>query len=417
MSSPGTQTLKPTRRRLQKCDPKLKSLMGKRGSADSTASRNAEAAMPLQSPRQNQNGAPDLSDSKWSHYLRPKTLISLSDELEPRPLVVRQPSQRHIPEFSHLTIHDSGGRPSLDSSSLPSPVSSTSTASTMRRQAKTPVFRIGQLENPSYGRGLNVANKTSSVELIADQYRAVLESRDGTETESVYEDSNAPAEPWQVDAREVPRSHLLPDTHRMSRPRSRTHLEPLQQTSPSFQSITPQDGDMVAFEEDAIYFKPISFSTDPSPEPSPGYSQLSFDSPTSTRPPSQDYRPYSRDNRPTSQDHRPYSRDSRPTSQDNLSLQICLDLLTRELSSAVADRPVRSGPDNAALQIWVMIEAYERLRDQVARMALRNGNGEVGKVTQIFDTWLCALYSIHESMAAGAVLNEGDYSGLEESLD
>lgn len=160
---------------------------------------------------------------------------------------------------------------------------------------------------------------------------------------------------------------------------------------------------MVAFEEDAIYFKPISFSTDPSPEPSPGYSQLSFDSPTSTRPPSQDYRPYSRDNR--------------PTSQDNLSLQICLDLLTRELSSAMADRPVRSGPDNAALQIWVMIEAYERLRDQVARMALRNGNGEVGKVTQIFDTWLCALYSIHESMAAGAVLNEGDYSGLEESLD
>ncbi|KAH7013311.1 hypothetical protein EDB80DRAFT_639236 [Ilyonectria destructans] len=378
MSSPGSQTLKPTRRRLQKCDPKLKSLIGKRGSADSTASRNAEVAMPLQSPRQNQNGAPDLSDSKWSHYLRPKTLISLSDELEPRPLVVRQPSQRHIPEFSHLTIHDSGGRPSLDSSSMPSPVSSTSTASTMRRQAKTPVFRIGQLENPSYGRGLNVANKTSSVELIADQYRAVLESRDGTETESIYEDSNAPAEPWQVDALEVPRSHLLPDTHRMSRPRSRTHLEPLQQTSPSFQSITPQDGDMVAFEEDAIYFKPISFSTDPSPEPSP---------------------------------------DNRPTSQDNLSLQICLDLLTRELSSAMADRPVRSGPDNAALQIWVMIEAYERLRDQVARMALRNGNGEVGKVTQIFDTWLCALYSIHESMAAGAVLNEGDYSGLEESLD
>lgn len=383
--------------------PKAEDPYGQRGSADSTASRNAEVAMPLQSPRQNQNGAPDLSDSKWSHYLRPKTLISLSDELEPRPLVVRQPSQRHIPEFSHLTIHDSGGRPSLDSSSIPSPVSSTSTASTMRRQAKTPVFRIGQLENPSYGRGLNVANKTSSVELIADQYRAVLESRGGTETESVYEDSNAPAEPWQVDALEVPRSHLLPNTHRMSRPRSRTHLEPLQQTSPSFQSITPQDGDMVAFEEDAIYFKPISFSTDPSPEPSPGYSQLSFDSPTSTRPPSQDYRPYSRDNR--------------PTSQDNLSLQICLDLLTRELSSAMADRPVRSGPDNAALQIWVMIEAYERLRDQVARMALRNGNGEVGKVTQIFDTWLCALYSIHESMAAGAVLNEGDYSGLEESLD
>ncbi|KAF7547891.1 hypothetical protein G7Z17_g7411 [Cylindrodendrum hubeiense] len=399
VASPAGQNLKPARRKLQKCDPKLKNLMGKRGSADSTASRNAEVPMSPPPSRHNQNGAPDLSDSKWSHYLRPKSLNGPpSPELSPRPapLVIRQPSQREIPEFSHLTVQDSNPRPSLDSSSIPSPVSSTSTASTMRRQAKTPVFRIGQLENPSYGRGLNIANKTSSVELIADQYQAILESRDGTETESIYEDSQAHANPWKANALEVPQSHLLPATRSMSRPRSRTHLEPLQQPSPRFQSTITQDDDLVAFEEDAIYFKPVSFSTDPSPEPSPSYSQYSFDPSRSSRPP---------------------SHYNRPTSQDNLSLQICLDLLTRELSSAMADRPVRSGPNNAALQIWVMIEAYERLRDQVANTALRNGNGEVGKVTQIFDSWLCALYSIHDSMAAGAFPNEGDYSGLEESLD
>ncbi|KAH7161537.1 hypothetical protein EDB81DRAFT_347978 [Dactylonectria macrodidyma] len=402
VASHGGQQLKPARRRLQKC-PKLKNA-NKRGSADSTASR-TEVTVPLQSPRQNQNGAPDLSDSKWSHYLRPKTLVSpISPELEPAPapLVVRQPSQRQIPEFSHLTIQDPAPRPSLDRTSIPSPVSSTSTSSTMRRQAKTPVFRIGQLENPSYGRGLNISRKTSSVDLIADQYRALLESRDGTETASIYPEPQTHAEPGHSNTLEVPRS--VADTHRMSRPRSRTHLEPLQQPIPQFQTTTGQDGDLVGFEEDAIYFKPVSFSTDPSPEPSPGFSQYSFDSPTSSR--------------PQSQGTRPPSQDNRPTSQDNLSLQICLDLLTRELSSAMAERPIRNGPDNAALQVWVMIEAYERLRDQVARMSLRNGNGEVGKVTQIFDTWLCALYSIHESMVAGGAPFEGDYSGLEsEDLD
>ncbi|KPM34750.1 hypothetical protein AK830_g11819 [Neonectria ditissima] len=386
LANSRSQDLKPTRRRLQK-SPKLKGHSAKRASTDSTASRNTEA--PALSPRRIQSGAPDLSDSKWSHYLRPKTVVSpVVSDLEPEPAyqVVEQPTQCSIPEFSHLAIRDSPARPSLDSSDIPSPASSTSTTSTMRRQAKTPVFRIGQLEKSAARRNQGALAKTSSVELIADQYQGVLESRGGPEMKPIYDDSHLGNEPWRVNALDVPRSLQLRDQHNRPQPASRTHLEPLQQSKPSPQSATTPDG-TVAFGEDAIYFKPISFSTDPSPDPSPRFSHQSFES----------------------------SASSRPVSLDNLSLQICLNLLTRELFAAVEDGPHRNSADSAALQVWVMIEAYEKLRDQVASMTV--GNGELENVCTIFDTWLSALYAIHETMTLGALPSEGDYAGMEETLD
>ncbi|KAK7426571.1 hypothetical protein QQZ08_006901 [Neonectria magnoliae] len=388
LANARSQDLKPARRRLQKCAPKTKGHSAKRASTDSTASRSTEGS-PL-SPRRIQSGAPDLSDSKWSHYLRPKTVVSPAvSDLEPEPAhqAVEQPIQRPIPEFSHLAIRDSPARPSLDSSDIPSPASSTSTTSTMRRQAKTPVFRIGQLEKSAARRNQKTLAKPSSVELIADQYQGVLESRGGLDTESIYADSHAGNEPWRVNALDVPRSLQLRDSQSRPRPSSRTRPEPLQQSNPPVQSATTPEGDLVAFEEGAIYFKPISFSTDPSPEPSTRFSQQSFES----------------------------SASSRPVSLDNLSLQICLNLLTRELFAAVEDGPHRNSPDSAALQVWVMIEAYEKLRDQVASMTV--GNGELENVCTIFDTWLSALYAIHETMTLGALPSEGDYAGLEETLD
>lgn len=58
------------------------------------------------------------------------------------------------------------------------------------------------------------------------------------------------------------------------------------------------------------------------------------------------------------------------------------------------------GTDISSLQIWVMIEAYERLRDQVLEMGLQNE--QVQSLEPMFDTWLSALNSIHDRMTSDA---------------
>lgn len=98
--------------------------------------------------------------------------------------------------------------------------------------------------------------------------------------------------------------------------------------------------------------------------------------------------------------------------EDNLGLQICLDLLTRELSSAVTainrHHPCRSSPPSftssphspsggtSTLQVWTMIEAYERLRDKMAGMS--GSNPRARSMEKMFDSWLGALYSVHGSL-------------------
>ncbi|KAI5459248.1 hypothetical protein BGZ63DRAFT_321968, partial [Mariannaea sp. PMI_226] len=408
-------SLKPTRRKLQKSEPKIKSFRPKRESVESSvssASRKTESQI--------HNGAPDLSDAKWNDYLRPTTIVSvMSSEPSPLPSPLQLSQQCTIPELSHLTIRDLTGRSSLDSASIPSLVSSNSTNSIMRRQAKTPVFRIGQLERKqqreeqqrqqqqrqhwqrhAVRRDPEVGWRTSSVELIAEQYNALLESRGAPEAESTSEISSTPQmEPWQ-DILDVPIDSLLQQQQRQSRSRASSqpqpclhpypypHPAPLQTFSSPRHSTSSREEVTVAFEEDAIYFKPISFSVEASPEPSPRLPRQGINTP----PP------------------------SRPQSADNLSLQICLDLLTRELSSAMGeDRLHRGGSDHAALQIWVMIEAYERLRDQVTKMA--DINPQLANVGQIFDTWLSALYAMHGTMMENSVPNESEYDGLQEDLD
>ncbi|KAF4972270.1 hypothetical protein FZEAL_9630 [Fusarium zealandicum] len=411
-------SLKPPRRKLQKSDPKLKSVRAKRSSADSTASH-SDSAMSSPLLGRSQNGAPDLSDAKWSHYLRPKTVVSptfsephqspispmhtpaplwsvptapaTEPDLEPRAFF-RSPRQRHSfqrppPEFSHLTIQDTSARPSLDSSSMPSPSSSTSTISTMRRQAKTPVFRIGQLEQHALARKCKDApEKTSSVELIADQYRTFLESRDGPAEPESHQDDRAGVHSAKQPTLQVPPYSPLRLSQRSSRTQSRVVVPPPRHSRPKLQSVPTHDTNVAAFEGDTIYFKPYSFSPPPSPDPSPDQ-QDAFGTPS-----------------PSGQSY-----------QENVSLQIALDLLTSELSSAVAGRSQYSGQETASLQIWVMIEAYERLRDQVVRM--ESLNGEAGRVSIIFDCWLASLYSIHSSLASSSLPSPSIYAGLEEDLD
>ncbi|KAL4729093.1 hypothetical protein ACLX1H_003501 [Fusarium chlamydosporum] len=419
-----SHSLKPPRRKLQKPDPKLKSLnKAKRGSTDSHSSTMASLSpqsttMSSPSQRQMSNGAPDLSDSKWDHYLRPKTVFvpSLSEseehsepqmnsphqhqpvqhpEPEPRaffsPPPQRQSSQRQIPEFHHLTLHEHKARPSLDSSSLPSTASTTSTSSAMRRQAKTPVFRIGQLEQHALARkAKDVPEKTSSVELIADQYHALLESRDGPPALESQLPSRASQysfddTPLQIPPYAAKRSQSLRTTNTYS---SMTAVP--RQLRPRLRSAPTHDTNVAAVEGDTIYFKPYSLSPPSSPE-YPGTPRHSW---------TDEFRP------PSSSGH---------SFQDNISLQIALDLLTSELSSVVAGRPQRNGQDTAALQIWVMIEAYERLRDTLTKQ--EPSNAEAQKVATMFDCWLASLYSIHSSLTESTLPSPTEYAGLEEELD
>lgn len=279
-----------------------------------------------------------------------------------------KPKADIVPELAHL--HISNRQPHA------SPGSDSTNPSTpkMRRRAKTPVLSIGQLEE--LPRSTNTPGKTSSVDLIAEQYQAVLEYRHSP----VYSDQSVehPLSTAVSDAAE-------PVTRRRQRSSGYLQDEAPNASSPrmaELASVSPMsdDGTLVSFQDETVYFKPISFSPE---EPEPPLRPLS----------------------------------GRTTTDDNLSLQICLDLLTRELSSAMPSQPCRSSTATSALQIWVMIEAYERLRDQMAELS--STNEQARAMEMMFDMWLRALYSVHDSMAgAGRAHGYEDAAELEsEALD
>ncbi|KAJ9151259.1 hypothetical protein NKR23_g3298 [Pleurostoma richardsiae] len=360
---------------------------------------------------------PDLSDSKWLEYIRGSGLLCASLNQSPALLSSKE---RHdaprsiVPEFSHLALSSRGG--SQDSlEKLSSTESSRSSdASRVRRRAKTPVLKIGQLEGntvlPAQDIELetHAVNKTSSVELIAEQYRALLQSRS-----SMLFDSRSEPPP----SRQEGRDEAGDDIRRGSSEEPGTTRVPSTTTVPATAHLavqppnlltgspTSDDGTLVSFEEETVYFKPVSFSPEPpSPifhdhDPLPALSHLL----------------------PSPAPH--HNSGSNSDSDNNLSLQICLDLLVRELSSSLLDRPHqrRGAADASSLQIWVMIEAYERLRDQVCG-AHGDGAGqlrpeEAQPLEAMFDTWLRALYCIHDRLAGGEAGESGsdgsDYEALE----
>ena len=301
--------------------------------------------------------SPDLSGSKWSEFLRDSGCFQGHNLAARGSSESLQSPVNLIPEFSHLAIRDAQPQTSLSSDSQAS-----ASVPTMRRRAKTPVFNIGQLEN--IPRPSNALGKASNVELIAEQYRALLESR-----ASAYSDARSEPPPSRYGVGDddgavglLRRQQSSEELDAATPIHAATHTAQVPGGSP-----TSDDGTLVAFEEETVYFKPVSFS----PEPLSPFLERQPPSPLSPAP-------------------------------DNLSLQICLDLLTRDLASALASRPSRSSPKTSALQIWVMIEAYERLRDQIAETRL--GMDELRPLVMMFDMWLRALYTVHDSLTG-----ESDY--------
>ncbi|KXH43189.1 hypothetical protein CSAL01_12595 [Colletotrichum salicis] len=350
--------------------------------------------------------SPDLSDAKWHAYLGDSNAVQESKSKskpqstrprtpeKPRKVSFDTPAPAIIPEFSHLAVSNLTPRPSLDSS-LSSPTSSISTRSSMRRHAKTPIYAIGQLENASYGRSAKTAEKVTSVDLIANQYRDLLETQDAS---SICTDAHSDPFPLrqslhsQISSSSSSSSSSTTTTTRSRHSAGETPAElrrdifspapaPLRRASAAYpRSPRSDDGTLVAFDEEAIYFKPMSFSPEPPSTPQP--------------PP----RNRARLNR---------NSHSQGASSQNLSLQIAMDLLTRELSTSMLDNSHKTGTDVSSLQVWVMIEAYERLRDQV--LEARRQTDESQNLETVFDTWLKALYTLHDQMTSDAASRGSNY--------
>ncbi|KAK3333790.1 hypothetical protein B0T19DRAFT_136936 [Cercophora scortea] len=318
--------------------------------------------------------APDLSDPKWSEYIRDSgSLYALGDSSSAKK---QQPEiESIIPELSHLALHDPTPTPTTPRSATPP---STTTTNMRRRRAKTPIFSIYQLDSeeiPRPGNALASAEKRLSAEVIAEQYRALLESRNSMARET-YSSSS--------DDEEVHLNRRLqhtPDstTHSLRSPTSPSYPSSDNNTSPKSEAST-----LVAFDEETVYFKPISFS----PEPiSPLFDRRHFLNLSPSRSPTP------------------------PIPSANLGLQICLDLLTRDLSSSL-----RRSSETSALQVWAMIEAYERLRDQLQDQdTTRLSREEVKALEGVFGMWIKALYAVHASLVggdgAGVSGSESDYGG------
>lgn len=71
------------------------------------------------------------------------------------------------------------------------------------------------------------------------------------------------------------------------------------------------------------------------------------------------------------------------------------------------DNSHKTGTDVSSLQVWVMIEAYERLRDQV--LEAKRQTDEAQNLETVFDTWLKALYTLHDQMTSDAASHESNY--------
>ncbi|KAL0469336.1 hypothetical protein QR685DRAFT_283918 [Neurospora intermedia] len=129
--------------------------------------------------------------------------------------------------------------------------------------------------------------------------------------------------------------------------------------------------------------------------------------------------------------------------QKDLSLQICLDLLTRDLSShlmpGLRRRRTRNSTkgietilsaETAALQVWVMIEGYEKLKEEVLMRERQQQQEElIGEekdaenakknrktVKTMLETWLSALYKIYDELSLEAFEGMGE-NGEENGED
>lgn len=264
--------------------------------------------------------------------------------------LTHHPNSNVLPELAHLAIDIPEKSPRRSLEAQRATASPKCASSSLRRYAKTPVRRVGQLEAASA--------TPPGAERIAEQYRALLRSRS-------HDDLRCGGE---ADMRQTSPSASASAS-----------------ASPTPRGSPTSEGTLVAFEEDTIFFKPVSFW------PEPLY-------PIREGGGAGDDGEHGRyGGRQVEGGQAPGRALPQP---GVLSLQIATSLLARELSRAVSNEALRAPTDVRQLQAWVMIEAYEALRDQVLQMGLPAGECEALSAT--FDVWLRALYRVHDGFAREA---------------
>ncbi|RYP41712.1 hypothetical protein DL769_011536 [Monosporascus sp. CRB-8-3] len=364
--------MKPEGRRLRKKTQKIDSRSCSRQTSNTNANEN-EAADTRRSffrsrnPKSGTTGSqtgtrqqqsclalPDIADDgRRYEQLRKGGYFPQGGALRPHSMIHRSKrNSEPIPEFSHLTINN-------QSPDKPVPKRPSTRSSPPRRYAKTPVLMIGQLENSE-------AQKAPSAEVIAESYRALLDPH-------CYALEDADELPLMEEQNEMPNSSPSHDSsHTIT---SKPAVERPRHHSETWESPVSDDGTLVGFEETPTYFKPALSS--------PG-SSSSIDGRGRDVPQSPVVSP----------------------SVKNPSLEISLDLLTRELAAAAGGTRLRPNAETSALQIWVMIEAYEKLRDRLLETRTRYDQATLA----MFDMWLQALHRIHNQMTGSdGQISESDY--------
>ncbi|KAI1827241.1 hypothetical protein F4861DRAFT_398575 [Xylaria intraflava] len=302
----------------------------------------------------------DSEHAKWLQEFR-KSGYMCRDARQSRNMDSEQTWERPssvVPEFAHLAI--GSGEPTAPRETTRSLPTNNEIRQTKRRYAKTPVSHIGQLEARHSLRIQDTSENIPNTESIAESYTALLESRNPYSGEATISRSTITAKPSESFVSQTPSlmpSPLGPAT-------------PLSELPPTRESPRSDDGTLVASEEDPIDFKHGPASSVPS---SPSWTNDVASA-------------------------EPEHERAAPTHRSDMEL--CLGLLTKELLSTFNGSPNQS---TSALQINLMIEAYEKLRDQI----LTTGDGPL---KPIFDTWLKALRSVHEGMTGDdGQESESDY--------
>ncbi|OAA40170.1 mating-type switching protein swi10 [Beauveria brongniartii RCEF 3172] len=295
------------------------------------------------------------------------------------PAPSRAPPPPPIPELSAVNHYRSeDGEMAAEQSFATPPVMRATPVfppPTVRRRAKTPVHHIGQLEaaqrnrnKPPYRNGnMDGVNRMSSVSTIAREYREL----------AVYPETNVPDVP-KIDPLYLMNPDIveLPDAQDKDCQDGRL-LSASHQNHRRSSSSVSEDGTLLGSEPDTT-----SLGSCPSLTPS------------SSSPPASE----------TSDEG------SEPPALASLRFQIGIELLTKELSTAFAanhqSSSSRRQKDVGGLQIWVMIEAYERLREQLDAKPAEEENKQA---RDAIDAWIRALYAIHGNIASDGAADESEY--------
>lgn len=232
-------------------------------------------------------------------------------------------------------------------------------------------FKISQLDGSAPRRAeIRVIKRKASVELIAEQYQAFLESRDADEETHASHEEEFDDEETTPISEEAP-TLLLPT--RFDPDAYRSEMEERYQdrsfsptASPASSVGTLVDFEAVEAEQDVIYFKPVSF---PSRSSRSRSDSLGCDKPLPMPPPSVE------------------------------PLQTCVSLVVNDMTTAFPVSQYPSSYGAGGSEINTMIEVYERVRGQLDNSEM--GLAEQNSVRAMFDCWLAALHTMHHRSYAG----------------